>query len=109
MRKLSTMFTFIALLVTIQVLAQELESKSNFHELTPSAETIVWGYYSADTEPVLRIKIRRSKIHTLISNTPGRLEAMGIAPDQIEPELRNIQNVRNRGPGPHILTGPIFC
>ncbi|TDI72822.1 MAG: hypothetical protein E2O87_06230 [Bacteroidetes bacterium] len=56
MRKLSTMFTFIALLVTIQVLAQELESKSNFHELTPSAETIVWGYYSADTEPVLRIK-----------------------------------------------------
>ena len=109
MRKLSTMFTFIALLVTIQVLAQELESKSNFHELTPSAETIVWGYYSADTEPVLRIKSGdRVKIHTLISNTPGRLEAMGIAPDQIEPELRNIQNVQNRGPGPHILTGPIF-
>ena len=33
---------------------------------------------------------------------------MGIPPDQIEQELRNIQSVQNRGPGPHILTGPIF-
>ncbi len=64
---------------------------------------------SAESKPVLHIKSGdRVKIHTLISNTPGRLEAMGIAPDQIEPELRKIQSVQDRGPGPHILTGPIF-
>jgi len=109
MKTLTTLLTSIALLFTTQTLAQELESKSNFHELIPSPETIVWGYYWAETKPVLRIKSGdRVKIHTLISNTPSRLEAMGIAPDQIEPELRDIQSVQNRGPGPHILTGPIF-
>jgi len=109
MIKLLTLLASIALLSTNEVFAQELYAKSDLHELNPSAKTVVWGYYWAETKPVLHIKSGdRVKIHTLISNTPGRLEAMGILPDQLEQELRNIQSVRNRGPGPHILTGPIF-
>ncbi len=98
MIKLLTLLASIALLSTNEVFAQELYAKSGLHELNPSPKTIVWGYYWAETKPVLHIKSGdRVKIHTLISNTPGRLEAMGIPPDQIEQELRNIQSVQNRG------------
>jgi acetamidase/formamidase len=33
---------------------------------------------------------------------------MGIPADKIEPQLQDVQSVTDRGPGPHILTGPIF-
>ncbi|MFX8320258.1 acetamidase/formamidase family protein, partial [Acinetobacter baumannii] len=37
-----------------------------------------------------------------------RLEAAGVSPDQVEKELRDVQAVKERGPGGHVLTGPIY-
>jgi acetamidase/formamidase len=77
-------------------------------EATPS--TVAYGYYDAAAAPVMRIRSGdRLRIHTLITSTPARLEAAGVAADQIEPALREIvQKVTDKGPGGHILTGPIF-
>jgi acetamidase/formamidase len=77
-------------------------------EATPS--TVAYGYYDAAAAPVMRIRSGdRLRVHTLITSTPARLEAAGVAADQIEPALREIvQKVTNKGPGGHILTGPIF-
>ncbi len=79
-------------------------------ELKASPKTVAWGYYDAAATPVLRIKSGdRVEIQTLLTNSPGGLAANGVPPDQIEQELKDITDqVHVKGPGGHILTGPIF-
>jgi acetamidase/formamidase len=78
--------------------------------LEPTPSTVAYGYYSADATPALRIKAGETvRVHTLLTSTPARLEGAGVSKDQIEPALREIvDRVKDRGPGGHILTGPIF-
>ncbi|HEY3837339.1 MAG TPA: acetamidase/formamidase family protein [Bryobacteraceae bacterium] len=80
------------------------------YRLKASPETIVWGYYSAAAKPVLHIKSGDVvTVDTMITSSPERLTAAGVKPDQIEPELRAIyEQVKDKGPGGHILTGPIY-
>ena len=80
------------------------------HHLKPTPKTVAWGYYDASTPPVLRIKSGDTvEIQTLITSSPARLESAGVPPEQIEQSLRDItREVTNKGPGGHILTGPIF-
>ena len=80
------------------------------YQLKPTPKTVAWGYYDAKTPPVLRIKSGDTvEIQTLIASNPERFEAAGVAADQIEPAIRDIfREVKDKGPGPHILTGPIF-
>jgi acetamidase/formamidase len=71
---------------------------------------VAWGYYDAKTSPVLRIKSGDTvEIQTLITSSPKRLEEAGVPADQIEQSLRDIyEQVKDKGPGGHILTGPIY-
>jgi acetamidase/formamidase len=80
------------------------------YQLKASPETVAWGYYWAGAKPVLHIKSGDSvTIDTLITSSPDRLAAAGVKPDQVEPELRAIYDkVKDKGPGGHILTGPIY-
>ena len=94
-------------LFAIQASAQ---SGSTNHQLKPTPKTVAYGYYAAATPPVLRIKSGDTvEVHTLITSTPPRLESAGVKPDKIEPALREIfTTVTDKGPGGHILTGPIY-
>jgi acetamidase/formamidase len=78
--------------------------------LDPTPSTIVYGYYDAAAAPVLRIRSGDTvRIHTLLTSTPARLEGAGVAKDQVEPALREIvDKVTTKGPGGHILNGPIY-
>jgi acetamidase/formamidase len=80
------------------------------HKLKPTPKTVAWGYYDAKAEPVLRINSGDTvEIQTLLTNSPTRLEAAGVPPAQVEQSLRDIyKEVTNKGPGGHILTGPIY-
>ena len=80
------------------------------HKLPITPATAAWGYYDAAAAPVLRIKSGATvTVHTLITSTPARLEGAGLPAAQVEPALRDItEHVTNKGPGGHILTGPIF-
>ena len=80
------------------------------HQLKPTPKTVAVGYYDAKAAPVLHIKSGDTvEIQTLITNNPTRLEAAGVPPAQVEQSLRDItKEVTNKGPGGHILTGPIF-
>jgi acetamidase/formamidase len=80
------------------------------HELLATPSTVAWGYYAADAPPVLRIKSGETvQVHTLITSSPTRLEGAGLPAAQVEQSLRDITDkVTNKGPGEHILTGPIF-
>ena len=48
------------------------------------------------------------KVHTLLTSNPKRLEAAGVAPEIVEKELRQVEKVTERGPGGHVLNGPIY-
>ncbi|MEO6864276.1 MAG: acetamidase/formamidase family protein [Gemmatimonadaceae bacterium] len=80
------------------------------HTLMPSPSTVAWGYYDAAAKPVLRINSGDViVVGTLLTSSPARLEGAGVAPSSVEQSLRNIyDSVTNKGPGGHILTGPIY-
>jgi acetamidase/formamidase len=80
------------------------------HRLPATPRTVAYGYYSAAATPVLRITSGDPVlVETLLTNTPDRLEAAGVAPGDVQQSLRDIvDQVTDKGPGGHILTGPIF-
>ena len=75
---------------------------------TPS--TVIWGYYSAKAKPVLTVHsgdtVRVQTLSTCGSN--DRLEEEGVAPADIPSYNADIyREVKDKGPGGHILTGPV--
>lgn len=90
--------------------AQQSNSQGRLHTLNPTSTTVAWGYYWSEAKPVLHINSGdRVRVHTLLTSSPGRLERMGIEPGEVEDELREVyDNVTDKGPGGHILTGPIY-
>jgi acetamidase/formamidase len=89
--------------------AQQVNAQATY-TLKPTPKTVAWGYYDAKTPPVLRVKSGDTvEIQTLITSSPKRLEDAGVPPDQVEQSLRDITDqVKDKGPGGHILTGPIY-
>src|ERR1041385_8201332 len=79
-------------------------------QLKPTPKTVAWGYYAAATPPVMHVKSGDTvEVQTLITSSPTRLEGAGVKPEDVEQSLRDIyKEVTNKGPGGHILTGPIF-
>jgi acetamidase/formamidase len=81
------------------------------YELKATPQTVAWGHYDAADKPVLTIRSGDTVvIHTLLTNSPAGLEKAGVAPAAIEPALRAVYDgvpASARGPGGHILTGPI--
>lgn len=77
-------------------------------QATPT--TVAWGYYDAAAPPVLRIHSGDTvKFETLITNSPTGLEKAGVPPDQVQQSLRDIyKEVTSKGPGGHILDGPVY-
>jgi acetamidase/formamidase len=79
-------------------------------ELKATPQTVAWGNYDAAAKPVLHVKSGDTVVFdTLITNSPQRLEQAGVAKDQVEQSLRDVYDqVKDRGPGGHILTGPVY-
>jgi acetamidase/formamidase len=82
------------------------------YKLKATPSTVAYGYYWSQAKPALRIKSGDTvTIQTMLTNTPDRLAANGVKPEDIEPELRAIVaevTGEARGPGGHILTGPVY-
>src|SRR2546427_9460110 len=100
---------FAHMAVTALLTAGQTQAQATY-TLKPIPKTVAWGYYDAKAAPVLRIKSGDTvEIQTLITNSPKRLEEAGVPPDQVEQSLRDITDqVKDKGPGGHILTGPIY-
>jgi acetamidase/formamidase len=80
------------------------------HTLMPSPQTVHIGYFLASVKPVLTID--SGDIVTLESAAaivPSVVDESGAVPRSAVPQYqRDIYGeVKDRGPGPHILTGPI--
>jgi acetamidase/formamidase len=79
-------------------------------ELKATPQTVVWGYYSAVAKPALRSHSGDTvRIETMSTGSPAQFEAAGVPPGQISEAFRTIyKEVNDRGPGRHILTGPVY-
>jgi acetamidase/formamidase len=79
-------------------------------DLPATPKTIVWGRYDAAQPPALRIRSGDVvAVHTLLTNSPTGLEKAGLPASQVEDSLRRVfAEVTDKGPGGHILTGPIY-
>jgi acetamidase/formamidase len=80
-------------------------------ELAATPATVAWGHYDAAAKPVLTVRSGDTvTVHTLLTNSPTGLEKAGVRPEQVEPALRAVfagVPQSERGPGGHVLTGPI--
>jgi acetamidase/formamidase len=85
---------------------------SRTHRLEATPATVAYGYYWAEARPVLRIRSGDIiDVDTLLTNTPNGLERAGVPPEHIQESLKAIVaevTGDRRGPGGHILTGPVF-
>ena len=82
----------------------------HLYHLDPTPSTVAYGYYWSQAKPALRVRSGDEvEVGTLITSTPKRLEGAGVDSADVQQSLRNIvDSVKDRGPGGHILTGPIY-
>jgi acetamidase/formamidase len=100
--------TFV-LLIAASLSAQ---NSGKTHRLEATPNTVAYGYYWSEAKPVLRIASGDIiDVDTLLTNSPMGLSRAGVADDKIQPSLKAIvEQVTGdrRGPGGHILTGPVY-
>ena len=73
---------------------------------------MAYGYYWSEATPALKIASGDIiDVDTLLTNSPAGLEKAGVPPDKVQASLRRIVaevTGDRRGPGGHILTGPVY-
>lgn len=109
---LRTLISSIAVLGVfgISVAGQTPAPKTHRLEATPA--TVAYGYYWSEAKPVLRIVSGDIiDVDTLLTNNPAGLQRAGVSPEKIQDSLKAIVDQvtgDKRGPGGHILTGPVY-
>jgi acetamidase/formamidase len=82
------------------------------HRLEATPATVAYGYYWSEAVPVLHIDSGDIlDVDTLLTNTPTGLARAGVPEDKIQASLKAIVGEvtgERRGPGGHILTGPVY-
>lgn len=98
-----------AFLVFLAVAVSHL-AQSRTHELPLKPENVHWGYYDASVKPALRINSGDTvRVETMIARGLQRLKEAGISDQDIPESLKAVDaGVRDRGPGAHPLTGPVY-
>jgi acetamidase/formamidase len=89
-----------------------IAAAQRIHQLPATPSTVAYGYYWSQATPVLTVASGDMvDIETMLTNSPAGLERMGVAPADVPQNLRDIVaqvTGDKRGPGGHILTGPIY-
>lgn len=80
------------------------------YTLLAKPDTVAWGYYSGQSKPVLTVHsgdtVRMQTLSTC--GSPERMIGNGVKPEDIPAYTAAIYNeVKDKGPGGHILTGPV--
>src|SRR5499427_4169913 len=82
------------------------------HRLEATPSTVAYGYYWAEAKPALRIASGDIiDVDTLLTNNPTGLQRAGVPDEKIQSSLKAIVTQvtgDRRGPGGHILTGPVY-
>src|SRR6266481_5035601 len=101
----------IASVVAVPAVFSPRDALSAEYTLMPSPQTVHIGHFSAALKPVLTINSGDIvTIETATSLDPVEVDQSGAVPPSAVPEyVRTIRrDVTDRGPGGHILTGPVY-
>jgi acetamidase/formamidase len=102
----------VASMISAGAAALSAQSAPKTHRLEATPATVAYGYYWSEARPVLRIASGDIvDVDTLLTNSPMGLERAGVPPAKIQESLKAIVaevTGDRRGPGGHILTGPIY-
>jgi acetamidase/formamidase len=101
---------FVVLVFAGALSGQTRAPKTHRLEATPA--TVAYGYYWSEAKPVLRIASGDIiDVDTLLTSNPTSLQRAGVATEKIQESLKSIVaevTGDRRGPGGHILTGPVY-
>jgi acetamidase/formamidase len=108
-----TVRPFVALtLAAVASLVAAQPRSPNTHRLEATPATVAYGYYWSEARPVLRIASGDIiDVDTLLTNNPTGLARAGVPQEKIQESLKAIVaevTGDRRGPGGHILTGPVY-
>jgi acetamidase/formamidase len=112
MNRKATILAFVALGAISATVAARAQNKT--HRLLATPTTVAYGYYWSEAKPALTIASGDIiDVDTLLTNSPMGLARMGVADEEIQESLKAVtqafpQGNAGRGPGGHILTGPVF-
>ena len=102
----------IAVLSVFMISFAGQKPASRTHRLEATPATVAYGYYWGEAKPALRIASGDIiDVDTLLTNNPAGLQRAGVPPDRIQDSLKAIVDQvtgDRRGPGGHILTGPVY-
>jgi acetamidase/formamidase len=102
----------LVLIVTITVGLSAQTPLPRIHRLEATPATVAYGYYWSEAKPALRIASGDIiDVDTLLTNTPAGLQRAGVPAEKIQESLKSIVDQvtgTQRGPGGHILTGPVY-
>jgi len=105
-----TRAVWIAIPLLVSTLADAKPPKTHRLEATPA--TVAYGYYWSEAKPVVTIESGDIiDVDTLLTNNPTGLARAGVADAKIQASLKAIVSEvtgDRKGPGGHILTGPVF-
>ena len=105
--------TLAAFLVVTMAAVTAASQSPRTHRLEATPETVAYGYYWSEAKPVLRIASGDIiDVDTLLTNSPGGLAKAGVPEEKIQASLKAVvaafpSGSAGRGPGGHILTGPV--
>ena len=100
------------LLMAALAAAHVSHAQGKTYTLNATPTTVAWGFYSAHAKPVLTVHSGDTVVMQTASTcgNPERIAGMGIKPDEIPSYLGTLYKEvpqNERGPGGHILTGPV--
>ena len=111
-RMIDMLRTYLVATVCVVFAALVAGQSPRTHRLEATPATVAYGYYWSEAKPVLRIASGDIiDVDTLLTNSPTGLQNAGVSPDRIQASLKTIVaevTGDRRGPGGHILTGPVF-
>ena len=92
-----------------QFIGAETVSAQPIFVLEASAENVHWGYFSAELEPALTVESGDTVIIEDIPRlSPEDVERLGLPSEELSDGYRSVyREVTDRGPGPHIMVGPV--
>jgi acetamidase/formamidase len=109
MRKIAVALSSV---IALSLAADAFAHPPKTHRLEATPATVAYGYYWSDAPPVLRIDSGDIiDVDTLLTNTPAGLAKAGVPDDKIQASLKAIVTEvtgDRKGPGGHILTGPVY-
>src|ERR1700729_4080449 len=109
---MKTISGFAAAFLSVGLAVSATAHPPKTHRLEATPATVAYGYYWADAPPVLRIASGDIiDVDTLLTNTPAGLDKAGVPESKIQASLKAVVSEvtgDRKGPGGHILTGPVY-